>query len=108
MEVVNMRINVSVGKKINLGNYENYDINLGEEIPIPDGLSKEKIHQYEDELFRDLNKKIETWEKMVKGLDTHESKRLKTLRLTESHIEQLRKGEMLIFPDKGIKISLKV
>ena len=99
-----IKVGASAGKKINLGNYESYNINLWEEKEVNE---KEESGAEREKLFNKLRDEISTWEKIVRGMgEQSEDKGIEKIVLTDKHIECLNRGESLVFPDKRIEIKM--
>jgi len=59
-------ISVRAGKKINLGNYETYEISLSEEITLRED-DEDFTRCERNRVFRRLKEEIETWEAVIKA-----------------------------------------
>ena len=98
-----VKVGASAGKKINLGNYESYDIHLWEEKEVNEMESSAE----RGKLFNKLRGEVSTWEKIVRGMgEQSEDKGIEKIVLTDKHIECLNRGESLVFPDKRIEIKM--
>ena len=98
-----VKVGASAGKKVNLGNYESYDINLWEEKEVNETESSAE----REKLFDKLRNEISTWEKVVRGIgEEPEDKKMEKIVLSNSHLESLKKGESIVFPNKKTVVVL--
>jgi len=97
-----MKIGASFCKKINLGNYESAEISLWTEDDLEEA---EHTEDKRFELFRTLKREVETWEKIVRGVQTEIREEIITL--TQVFLDEISPGREILFPREGLIIRVR-